>query len=194
MGQVTLVTVFKYNSAADSWTRLGPDGAISGSRALALSLAVSADGVPFLATADPTAGERASVFRFDGSAWAAVGPLGFSSSPADWCYLAVDRLGSPWLAWQSGWPSGAVNVDHFDAGSGAWLRGGGEPVAPTSGIAPRLAFDPAAPYLPVVAYATASDGIAIRRWPGPPRPPMPPLPPRCGVRCSGHVAVHHNIE
>ena len=87
-------SVFKHNGAA--WVQLG---AATAGQAWAVNLALSASGTPFLGYQDKDNGFRATVARWDGSAFVTVRNAGFTPGQYNGGSLAVDPAsGHPYFA------------------------------------------------------------------------------------------------
>jgi hypothetical protein len=99
------------------------------SNASNISLAFDGQGQPWVAFADGSAGNNATVMSFNMSVWTLVGPAHGSASTGAvaWTSLAIDSRSSspiPYLAvMDTGW-AGLTTVKKYLAGSGTWVNVG----------------------------------------------------------------------
>jgi hypothetical protein len=101
------VTVMKYNSASSAWEPVGSD--INGIPTMvyestgdglgSLSLAIAPDNTPYIAFADSSKSNKATVMKLNGSAWEPVGTVGFSAHEAVYISLAISNDGTPYVAY-----------------------------------------------------------------------------------------------
>ncbi len=123
----------------NAWAPVGPAEGISTDGALYTSLAFAPDGTLYaaykeMATVTPSAiDERATVLRFNGTAWAPVGPAGFTEGEVDDLRLAIGPEGAPYVAFRDHAHDYHGSVMRF--ANGAWSYVG----AP--GFTPAMAFD-----------------------------------------------------
>ena len=80
------------------WNTLGTAGFSAGG-AYYTSLAVAADGTPYLAYMDGGNGNRATVMTYNGSAWVPLGSAGFSAGDAAWLSLKFTPTGTATVAY-----------------------------------------------------------------------------------------------
>ncbi|MDB4107820.1 T9SS type A sorting domain-containing protein [Bacteroidia bacterium] len=93
-------TVMKYNGTA--WVTVGNAG-FSAGRADYTSLAIDTSGTPYLGYADVTNlvnSRRATVMKYNGSAWVTVGNAGLSDGKVYNTSLAIDVSGTPYLGYR----------------------------------------------------------------------------------------------
>lgn len=159
------------------WQWLGGPG-FSGAGAGFPSLDVDAQGFVYAAFADAsqpdaaTATGKATVMRFDPSnaTWSPVGAPGFSPHGAQNLTLALDRDGTPWIAYYV-WHAQLV-VMRYDGTR--WTRVGGsasgtdQPEVQTESWRQWLSLDFDSQNTPYVAYQRWLDGnrAAVRRFDG----------------------------
>lgn len=75
-----------------------------------LSLAFDSTNAPYIAYQMYTNGRRATVRRFDGTAWNVVGTKGFTPSSADYLSMVVDAQDIPWVTFRDGAYFGRASV------------------------------------------------------------------------------------
>jgi len=105
-------TVKCYSAGAWSTVPSGGEGFSSGS-ADWTCLAMDGSGKPWVAFSDGTSAGKATVMRFDGSAWVVVGNAGFTSGSATFLSFAIDGNGIPYLAYQDAAASNKVTVMRY---------------------------------------------------------------------------------
>ena len=129
-------TVKKFNGVA--WEIVGSAGfaAISPTYTNP-TFAIAPDGAPYLAFSDGANDGKATVMKFTGTSWVAVGGAGFSES-ATVVSLAFAPDGAPWVAYQNG--SSKATVKKFDGTSWGAVGTAGFSADTVSGI--TLAFAP----------------------------------------------------
>jgi hypothetical protein len=112
--------VMKYVGGA--WVTVGSEGFTTDSLLAnhpgAVSLALASDGTPYLAYRDAGNSGKATVRRYDGSAWVTVGSAGFTTGEADNLSLALDGNGSPYLAYRDGAHGNEATVVRYN--DSAW--------------------------------------------------------------------------
>ncbi|OZI08996.1 hypothetical protein BWI93_06230 [Siphonobacter sp. BAB-5385] len=94
-------------------TDVGPPGFSAGD-ARFTSLKIAPDGTPFLAYQDVANGYRATVQRFDGTAWQVVGTPGFSTAEASYTSLAIAPDGTPYIAYRDQSTINRITVQRFN--------------------------------------------------------------------------------
>ncbi|HLP00953.1 MAG TPA: spherulation-specific family 4 protein [Opitutaceae bacterium] len=129
-----------------AWTPVGPAEGISSTGALYTTLAFAADGslyVAFkeLATTEPSALDgRATVMKYDGANWTAVGPMGFTAGEIEDLRLAVGPEGEPYVAFR--------DYAHGYRGSVMRFRSGTWSYVGAPGFTRGMAFDMALVFAP----------------------------------------------
>lgn len=111
-------------AAAPEWTAVGGPG-LSSSQVYCTSLAIAADGTPYVAYQDMFNGFKATVMKYTGAddtGWEAVGSPGFSAGAISDTSLAIDSGGMPYVAYKD-WGIGggkATVMKYTGAGSTGW--------------------------------------------------------------------------
>ena len=129
--------VLRYNGSA--WAAVGPEAGISTDGTLYTSLAFAPDGTLHavykeMSTSGPTAiDERATVLKYNGTAWVAVGPMGFTDGEIEDLRLAFDHDGVPHVAFR--------DYAHDYRGSVMRYSGGAWSYVGTPGFTAGMAFD-----------------------------------------------------
>ncbi|WP_222707285.1 T9SS type A sorting domain-containing protein [Pontibacter qinzhouensis] len=119
------VSVMRYN-AAGGWEAVGAAG-ISAGAAAATSIAIAAEGTPYLYYRDMTAANlsKGVVMKFNGTAWETVGnqaTLQAEGATIDWPVIATNPEGIPFIAHrQTSHDTKPVNYRKFDAATGDWV-------------------------------------------------------------------------
>ncbi len=163
------VTVRKYSAGA--WTTLGGAG-ISGGEALFPSLAVHESGstrIPYIAyqdgATDPPA--KATVLKYSGASWEAVGTAGFSPGTIEGTSLAIGSDGALYLAFKDG-STATRGSSVMKWGGASWSLVGTSGFSSGEITSISLAFDGGG--APVVAFSGGSANPTLRatvmRWDG----------------------------
>ena len=129
-----------------AWATVGQAG-LTESPAFWPSLAIAADGTPYLAYADGGNGYRATVAKFAGPSWVNVGSAGFSGSEADFTALAFAPNGIPYVVYEDFSRGGKATLMRLaaQAGSAVTVTSGrnpstyGQPVGFTATVSPPKA-------------------------------------------------------
>ena len=98
---VNITTTAAATFAVPGWGLVG-SGGFSDGQADFNSLTFAPDGTPYVAYKDyvGTFSQKATVMKYNGSAWVAVGNPRFSAGQADWISLAIAPDGTPFIAYQ----------------------------------------------------------------------------------------------
>ncbi len=109
-------SVMKFNSGTSSWEQVGQAGFSAGS-AEYTSLALDSGGNPYVAYKDGANSSKTSVMKFNSetSSWEQVGQAGFSAGSAEYTSLAIDSIGTPYVAYRDGASGGKASVMKFAA-------------------------------------------------------------------------------
>ncbi len=153
------LTVRKFNGS--SWVLVGSAGFTAGG-AGHISLKFY-QGVPYVAYQDTdmmTGAMKASVMKFNGSSWVAVGSLGFSEGNVDFVSFDIDDLsGTPYVAYRDNAYNGQATVKKFDGLE--WVNVG--PPGFSTGIATdnSLFIENGVPYLAYNDHALYSKAVVM---------------------------------
>ncbi len=157
-------TVLGYNRATRRWDFIGEPG--FSSSAIGTSMAIDAQGVPYLAFSDATDNAfKATVMRYLPVAgnWSLVGPEGFSPGQANMPSIAIGPQGAPYVAFRDQENSGALGLMRWNEANTKWenIADDGLPKIPI--WTPALVFGPEGE--PWVAFLE-SDGnrLSVMRW------------------------------
>jgi len=147
------ITVMRFNAATSAWESVGAIGH-TGSN---VSLAFGPDGAPHVAYQDSS--NKATVMRFNGTAWQAVGTPGFSPGQVSFLSLAFSQDGKPYVAYRDETNVGRPATMRFDGM--AWQSAGIFGFTPGTAGAISLAFGRQSSRpegVPYVAYQDMSNG------------------------------------
>jgi len=106
-------SVMKYNGS--SWVYVGSQN-FSAAGATYTSLAINTGGTPYVAYSDAyyLYSNKATVMKYNGSSWVAVGSPGLTSGTASYTSLAIDLAGSLYLAYEDGANSNKATVMKYN--------------------------------------------------------------------------------
>jgi hypothetical protein len=137
--------------AAGAWQWVGSAGFSAGGITYT-SLALDKNNTPYVAYADASLGNKATVMTYTGTAWHTVGSAGFSAGQADYVSLALDSSGTPYVAYTDGGNSRKATVMKY-TGSGAtgWVAVGSAGFTAGEADYVSLALDSGSG-IPVVAF------------------------------------------
>jgi hypothetical protein len=139
--------VKRYNGI--NWEQVG-SADFAPNTAYSLSLAVDSFNTPFIGYVDfdgVSILHRASVMKYDGTAWQFVGSRGFSAGTAQLVNMALDSNATPFIAYQDA--AAATRLSVMKWNSASWVYAGKQGF--TEGSASNLAFADCGGYL-YVAY------------------------------------------
>jgi hypothetical protein len=141
----------KYNGTG--WAPVGSMG-FSAGEAPNVSLALDAQGTPYVAYRDFANGYKATVMKYDGSNWVPVGSPGFSAGDGNYIRLALDAQGMPYVAYED-WANGHKATVMRYNGTG-WAAVGSPGFSAGYAQSTSLALD--AQGSPYVAYTDCGNG------------------------------------
>ncbi|MES2702683.1 MAG: Ig-like domain-containing protein [Bacteroidota bacterium] len=146
--------VMKYTG---SWVLQGSTGStgISAGGALFPSLAISSDGQPVVAYTDVANSFKATVLKYNGTSWTALGGAGVTAGQAPRVRLKIHPDGTPYIAYIEG-SSYKVTVMKFNGS--AWVYVGSAAFSPVT-VNGELAFDISPAGVPYVSFSDFSAGI-----------------------------------
>lgn len=160
-GKATVITL---DAAGSNWEPVGVAGFSAGSVQYT-SLKFGADGKPYVAYADQSNGEKATVMRMnaDNSVWEPVGNTGFSEGGAASTSLAFGPDGTPYVSYKDSANGRKATVMRLNAAGTTW-----EPVGAagfSAGVVDGLSLVIGPDGMPYVAYADRlnADKIAVMR-------------------------------
>jgi hypothetical protein len=108
------VTVMKYDGSA--WVPVGSAGFSTGiARPGWRSLAIDAAGAPYVVYADGSNSNKATVMKFNGSAWVNLGSPGFSAGAIQGPSIALNGGGIPYVVFSDSTHAQKVTVMEFSS-------------------------------------------------------------------------------
>ncbi len=162
-GNGTKATVMRFLSG--NWAVVGSAG-FSSSQIQSPSLAFAPDGTPYVAYQDlgPNNNWKATVMKFDGTAWVPVGTAGFTAGNALDTSLAFAPDGTPYLAYMDYASNYKATVMKFSGGTWSLVGSAGFSAGQVSDTG--LAF--AADGTPFVVYRDGGNGnkITVQKFNG----------------------------
>ena len=146
---------------SDVWSPVGYP-AISDSNVAYTSMALTADGTPYVAFEDGARAAFASVMKFNGAGWVYVGSPGFSGTVAQWTSLAIDSNGILYVAFvdASVTPAAVSVMTYTGTGPTGWQLVGNADLSGSAGNVWQvsIAINPGG--VPHVAYVDPSTSKA----------------------------------
>ena len=109
-------SVKKYNGS--QWIYVGNAGAVGGHPGSTVSMQIDSANNIFVAYTDQAHSNNVTVMKYNGIGWTAIGGVAITSGGASFPALAIDRLGTPYVAFQNNINS--VSVMKYDS-SGHWV-------------------------------------------------------------------------
>ncbi|MGB3008176.1 MAG: hypothetical protein WBC06_16805 [Chitinophagaceae bacterium] len=114
-------TVMKYNGA--NWVLVGAQGFSNSSVIAYPSIAITSDGIPYVAYQDVTHSSKVNVMQYNGSTWVNVGAsIGFSTGTAQHVSLAIASDFTPYVAYKDVSNGNKATVKKFDGSN--WVNAG----------------------------------------------------------------------
>lgn len=158
--------VMKYGDGF--WSLVGADG-FSAGRADYTSLAFSPDGAPHVAYGDDSLADaekgKATVMRYNGTAWVLVGTAGFSAAPASSLSLTFAPDGTPHVAF-SGDDYNTNRQPVVMKFSGVWSMAGGTAVSSANARYTSMTFAPNGTLYVAYADDGASGKVSVKKLNG----------------------------
>lgn len=110
-----LIIVFKCAiNGQCTWTPVGISTGFSGGQANFTAIALdTSTGIPYVIYRDDVNGSKATVQKFNGTAWQVVGIAGFSVGQVGYCDIAIDPTGTPYVIYSNG----GITVQKFNGTS-----------------------------------------------------------------------------
>jgi hypothetical protein len=142
-------TVMKYPAGGGSWTAVGTAGFSAGD-AQHLSIALDTGGTPYVVYTDWNYAGKATVMKYPAASagWVNVGSMGFTDSLVDFISLAIDKSGTPYIAFNDFGYNQQATVMKYNSSNWTVVGNPGFSAGPTAFTS--IAIDPSgAPY---VAY------------------------------------------
>ncbi len=156
-------TIMKF--ASGSWSTLGGSNPTSDGSAFN-SLAIDGSNNVYYAYKElySTHANKATVMKYNGSSWAAVGSRGFSSGSVNFTSLALTSSGTPYLAFQDGNSSNKATVMMFNGSS--WVNVGSTGISNGTASYISLTIDKSG--TPYVAYndGSYSNKLVVKKYNG----------------------------
>lgn len=142
-------------NAGNGWTTVGTTN-FSAGQATYQSIAVAPSGNPYVAYVDNywMYSNKASVMRYNGTAWEVVGSYGFSPGTVSYMSLAIDGGGTPYVAFADGNSSNKVTVMKYDGASWAIVGSAGFSAGGATYV--KLSLDRYG--VPYVVYSDGANG------------------------------------
>jgi hypothetical protein len=128
-------TVSKFDGT--NWTRVGGNSGVSPAYIEYSSIALDANGLPYIAFSDGNSSQKITVMQFNGSTWNIVGSAGFSSTVALFTSIAIHST-TPYVAYKDGSNGGAA-VKMFNGTS--WVSVGAGTISAGQISHPNLVID-----------------------------------------------------
>ncbi len=127
-----------------------------------IGLSVDALDRPYIAFRDTTAGQKATVKRYNGSSWETVGGAGFSNGAASDLTVAIDSNNNPVVAFRDSSSASKVSAMGFDGAN--WNLIGNAGFSPGAIQIPSIDLD--SYNRPYVAYYTGSSSAQVAYFTG----------------------------
>lgn len=114
-GEGTKITISRFNGSAWETVNTVVAGTIFTNIDYS-SFSASSDAIPYIAFNSTVTG-KTSVYKYNGSAWVAVGNTSFSPGSTTFITSAIDKLGRPYVAFKDVLNANKITVMKFDADS-----------------------------------------------------------------------------
>jgi len=149
---------------AQTWTSVGNPGFSTGEVTYP-SIAIDANGNPYVAYVGYVNGNKATVMEYNGSTWLPTGTTGFSAGQINYISMAMDANGVPYVVYQDG-VNGAKATVMKDSSS-IWVAVGSTAFSPAKVGFTSTSIVIDASGTPYIAYFdAASDQVAVMKYNG----------------------------
>ncbi len=165
-GDGSRITVMRFDGA--TWGNVGSPAFTRGYDASYTSLAISPDGLPFVAFRNWAIGvnAKATVMGFNGSTWGVVGEEGVSAGAAFDTSLAITPDGVPYVAFSDDGAGSRAAVMRLSGSS--WIRAGRSYLSTAYGLRTKLAISPEGiPHVIFEDHANGRRATVMRLVPDP---------------------------
>ena len=106
-----------------AWVNVGSQNFSPGAIGSPMIVIDTAAGTPYVAFVDGNNNYKASVMKFDGTAWNTLGSAGISPGTTFNYSFTIDKFGTPYIAYIDATLSNAINVKKFDGNDWVSLDG-----------------------------------------------------------------------
>jgi len=145
--------------------QLGPDNFNGSGEALYTDIATDQNGVPYVVYADSLANWKATVMKYNGSSWFAVGAPGFSAGGVAWTSIAIDGNNVPYVVYQDSTKGNAATVMKFNGS--AWITVGSAGFTPEEADYTIIAIDQNnTPYIVYADTLNNNDWVTVMKYTG----------------------------
>ncbi|MDF2451603.1 MAG: ancA 3 [Bacteroidota bacterium] len=102
-----------------NWVNVGPPFSIG--MVSCTTMDFDTEGNPYVAYTDWANNKKASVMKFDGTNWVAVGSLGFTPNAATYTSIKIDNNGTPYVAFRDVFHNYRASVMKFDGSNWVYV-------------------------------------------------------------------------
>ena len=111
-----VITCALLPTKGQTWNNVGSAGFTADSSWYS-TIAIDAGGTPYVAFADKSNSNKATVRKFDGTNWVLVGSAGFSAGGVEYTCIAIGSDGTPYVAYDDWGNGGKATVMKFNGTS-----------------------------------------------------------------------------